>query len=257
MKTLPALPSLLVLSALLLSSAEAHFPILIHNANLGSTNGPVTVIVASGHPFELELEPAIRPERLWWMDRRGRATDLTSALEKTLFRGDTNGIAWHCAFEPPPGDLLLALNSAASHDARQKTVYREYVKVWLPRGRQENWHQRTGQPLEIVPLTRPYGLRPGMVFTGQLLRNEQPVADTEIYAERLNDSKPDAASLPPEPLVTFVVRTDGNGRFALTLPDPGWWVLGGYADDLGTELRDGQSWRLEGFAGAWLRVEPR
>jgi hypothetical protein len=56
--------------------------------------------------------------------------------------------------------------------------------------------------------------------------------------------------------VTFVVRTDDDGRFAFTLSDPGWWVLGAYVDDLGTVSHQGESWKLEGFAGAWLRVEP-
>lgn len=257
------MPSIRPLSGLLLlvwgsmPLAQAHFPILIHDAGLAATNGPVTVTYATGHPFELDFEPAARPERVRWLDRRGRATDVTASLAETLFRADTNAVAWKFVFDPAIDDLLVALDSEPSLDSRQKTLYREYVKLWLYRGRQESWQQRTGQPLEIVPLTRPYGLRPGTVFTGRLLRGNQPVADTEIYAERLNDLRPDTRSLPPEPLITFVVRTDGDGRFALTLSDPGWWVFGAYVDDLGSVAYQGESWRLEGFAGAWVRVEPR
>jgi len=250
------LPALLTLALVATQPVHGHFPILIHDADLAAPQGQVTVTFAAGHPFELDLEPVARPERLRWLDRRGRPTDVTAALEQTLFRGDTNGAGWQFVFSPPPGDVVLALDSASSTDARQKTVYREYVKLWLHRGRQEGWHQRTGQPLEIVPLTRPYGLRPGMVFTGRLLRGDEPVADTEVYAERLNDRRPNPDSLPPDALVTFAVRTDSDGRFAITLSDPGWWVVGAYAQDLGTVSHEGQSWQLEGFAGAWIRVEP-
>jgi cobalt/nickel transport protein len=251
------LPGLLLLVLGWIQPIQAHFPILIHDADLTATNGPVTVTYATGHPFELELEPAARPERVRWLDRRGRATDVTASLAKTSYRADTNAIAWQFVFDPAMDDLLVALDSETSSDPRQKTLYREYVKLWLYRGRQESWQQRTGQPLEIVPLTRPYGLLPGTVFTGRLMRGDQPVADTEIYAERLSDQRPDPGSLPPEPLITFVVRTDGEGRFALTLIDPGWWVFGAYVDDLGSVSHQGETWRLEGFAGAWVRVEER
>jgi cobalt/nickel transport protein len=236
--------------------ARAHFPILIHDAGLGVTNGVVTVIVAAGHPFELEMEAAPRPERLWALDARGRVTNLTAALQPTLFRGDTNAGAWQIRFEPGRGDTVIALDNAPSVDRAQRSLYREYVKVCLHRRMQEGWSQRTGQALEIVPLTRPYGLRAGMVFSGRLLRGDTPVAEAEVYCERLNDRRPAATALPPEPLTTFVVRTDADGRFVVSLPDAGWWVLGAYVEDLGKVRHETEEYRLEGFAGLWLKVEP-
>jgi cobalt/nickel transport protein len=242
-------------AGLVAPAAFAHFPILLHDAPLGATNGPVTVTFATGHPFELAMEPAPRPERLAAVDARGRATNLTAALQPVLFRGDTNAGAWQARFEPTRGDTWLVLDSAPGVDREQKTVYREFVKTCVHRGRQEGWERRTGQPLEIVPLTRPYGLRPGMVFSGRLLRGDAAVAGAEVYAERLSDRPPAPGTLPPEPLITFAVRTDADGRFVLALPDPGWWVVGAYVEDLGTEPHAGERYRLEGFAGLWLRVE--
>jgi cobalt/nickel transport protein len=253
MPTLRPWPGLWLLVITLAHPCLAHFPILIHDADLGATNGPVTVVYATGHPFELEFEPAARPERVRWLDRRGRATDVTASLTQTVFRAETNAVAWRFVLDPPADDLLVTLDSKASTDPRSKTVYREYVKLWLHRGRQEAWQQRTGQPLEIVPYTRPYGLRPGMIFLGRLMRGEQPVADTEVYYEQLSDRAPTV--LPPEPLITFVVRTDSDGRFALALGEPGWWVIGAYVDDLGPVSHQGETWRLDGFAGIWVRVE--
>jgi cobalt/nickel transport protein len=237
-------------------TTRAHFPMLIHDTPLGATNGPVTVTFAIGHPFELDFEPARRPDQLLWIDASGRQTNVTGQLKATLFRNDTNAAGWQIVLHPSTGDHVLALDSAPTVNERQKTLYREFVKVWIHRARQGAWHQRTGQPLEIVPLTRPYGIRPGMVFGGQLLRGNQPVADTEIYAERLNEHPPEAGALPPEPLITFAVRTDSEGRFFFSPPDPGWWVVGAYVDDLGPVLHQDQRFTLEGFAGAWIRIEP-
>lgn len=253
----PVLPIVLFAVCAWLASltARAHFPILIHDAELGATNGVVTITVAAGHPFELEMEAAPPPERLWALDARGRVTNLTAALQPTLFRGDTNAGAWQVRFEPARGDTVIALDGVQEVDRALKSLYREYVKVCLHRGLQGGWNQRTGQPLEIVPLTRPYGLRAGMVFSGRLLRGDAPVADAEVYCERLNDRRPAAAQWPPEPLITFVVRTDADGRFVVSLPDAGWWVLGAYAEDLGKVRHQNEEYRLEGFAGLWLKVE--
>lgn len=237
--------------------AKAHFPILIHDADLAATNGAVTVVYAAGHPFELEMEPVNRPARMWWNDPKGQTADVTAKLEQTLFRADTNGVAWRFAFEPPRGDSLVALDSSLEVSQEDGTAYREFVKVYVHRNRQGGWKQRSGQPLEILPLTRPYGLRAGAVFSGQLVRGEAGVADQEVYLERLNDRRPTARELPPEALITFAVRTDREGRFTITLPDPGWWILGAYVEDAGSVNHEGRSYRLEGFAGLWVRVESK
>jgi cobalt/nickel transport protein len=249
-----------VTSALMLMMTpglQAHFPILVHDGKLGAAQGAVTITYASGHPHELELEPAPRPVRLQISDSRGRVTNLTERLQATLLRGDTNGGAWQVRIEPARGDHLAALDSALLVDDTAKTIYQEYVKVFIHRGLQEGWDRRTGQPIEIVPLTRPYGLRAGTVFTGRLLRGDTPVSNTEIQLERLNERRPDRASLPPEPLITFTVRTDSDGRFAVSLLEPGWWIIGAYVDELGSIQREGEQYQLEGFAGLWVRVEER
>jgi cobalt/nickel transport protein len=237
--------------------ARAHFPILIHDAELGATNGVVTVTYAVGHPFELEMEPADRPGQVMLLGPRGQRTNLTASLQPINFRGQEKMTAWQVRFEPASGDSLIALDTPPTVDEGQKSLYREYVKVCVHRNTQDGWTRRSGQPLEIVPLTRPYGLLPGMVFSGRLLRGEQPVADTEVYFERLNEQVPAAGRLPAEPLVTFAVRTDRDGQFVLSLPDAGWWVIGAYADDLGTMKHAGKDYRHEGFAGLWLKVDTR
>jgi cobalt/nickel transport protein len=255
LKVLLKISASAALMLMLAPALQAHYPILVHDAGLETTQGAVTLTYALGHPYELDLEPVARPERVQITDSRGRVTNVTERLEATLFRGDTNAGAWQVRFEPDRGDHLAAFDSALSIDRAAKTVYQEYAKVCIHRGLQEGWNRRTGQPLEIVPLTRPYGLRAGAVFTGRLMRGEAPVIDTEIQVERLSERRPDRASLPPAPLITMTVRTDRDGRFAVSLLDPGWWIIGAYVDELGSVQREGEQYQLDGFAGLWVRVE--
>ncbi len=46
-------------------------------------------------------------------------------------------------------------------------------------------------------------------------------------------------------------------QFVLSLPDGGWWVVGAYADGLGSKEHGGVEYQLEGFAGLWMHVEER
>jgi len=239
----------------LVSTLHAHFPILIHDADLGDATGQVKVTLAMGHPYELELEPIPRPESVRVLDGRREPSNEADRMEPFLFMDHPEGGAWHFHLEPNRGDTWIAVDGAPAVDTSQKTIYQEYVKVCVHRGRQTGWNRRTGQPLEILPLTRPYGLRTGMVFAARLMHGDIPVANTEIFFERLNEQPPDPKHLPPEPLITYVVRTDAEGHFFVAFPDPGWWVVGAYANDLGKVRREETDFLLDGFAGLWVRVE--
>ncbi len=236
---------------------QAHFPILIHDGGLAGGAGDVAVTFAMGHPSELEFVPAKRPAEVQWMDPQGRVTDLGGRLEETTFRGKTNAEAWRATLQRVRGDGWFLVASEPEVDEASKVIYQEWVKVCLHHERQGGWTRVARHPLEIVPLTRPYGLRPGMVFSGRLLNRGKPVSNAEVYFEHLNDEPPVDGEMPPEPLVTFSVRTDDDGQFVLSLPDGGWWVVGAYADGLGSKEHGGVEYQLEGFAGLWMHVEER
>jgi cobalt/nickel transport protein len=235
----------------------AHFPILIHDGGLKGEDGEVDVTFAVGHPFELEFVEARRPAEFQWMDPQGRVSDLSAGLKPTTFRGRTNTVAWRVSSERVRGDGWFLVASEPEVDEAAKVIYQEWVKVCAHHERQGGWTRVARHPLEIVPLTRPYGLRAGMAFSGRLLNRGKPMANAEVYFEHLSDEAPVESEMPPEPLVTFSVRTDDEGRFVLSLPDGGWWVMGAYAEGLGLKERGGVEYQLEGFAGLWVFVEER
>jgi cobalt/nickel transport protein len=77
-----------------------------------------------------------------------------------------------------------------------------------------------GLPVEIEPLTRPYGLWTGNLFTGVVRKNGQPVPFAEVEVEWRNDG---SVTPPAGPFVTQVLKADGNGVFSYAMPRAGWW----------------------------------
>ena len=236
-----------------------HFPMLLHDAPLAQVNQAIQVWFAVGHPFEQEYEDAQRPEKLVAVIGMGGKVDLTAKLtewKKTV--GDQSVAAWQVNYTPDAaGDVILALDTAPDISKSGKNLFQEYLKTYIHVEREIGWDRRTGQPLEIVPLTRPYGLQEGFVFTGRLMKGEEPVPDVKVYVEQKLSTPPKAEDLPPEPLITAVVKTDERGYFSHTLPNAGWYILGAFVDQLGTITRDGKTYTHDGFAGIWVHVEKR
>ncbi len=50
------------------------------------------------------------------------------------------------------------------------------IKVVVHVQAQKGWDASAGDAIEIMPLTRPYGLQPGMVFQVQALWQQKPLA---------------------------------------------------------------------------------
>lgn len=238
--------------------AYAHFPMLIPDSPFAEVNQSVEILYSVGHPYERDYEDAEKPHKVTAIPSAGSPEDITSALapKPLTVSGITHG-AWSVAFAPKQsGDTVIALDSAPSISRNGETLYQEYVKTVIHAERQRGWDARTGRPLEIVPLTRPYGLQEGFVFTGRLMKGDEPVAGETIYIEQFVEEVPDPDNLPPEPLITQVVKTGEGGYFTHTLPNAGWWVMGAYVDGIGEIGHEGKTYRLNAFAGLWVRVEP-
>jgi cobalt/nickel transport protein len=115
---------------------------------------------------------------------------------------------------------------------------------------QNGWDNAVGGGQELVPLTRPYGLRAGAVFQA-LLRGPGP-AGALVEVERYNPSPP--KDLPPDEHITRAVKTDPNGVATVTLPDPGWWAITAVRDG-GTRERDGKNYPVKARCTFWVHVD--
>mgnify|MGYP000926174616 CR=1 FL=1 len=245
-----------ILMLVMSPAAFSHFPILIHDAPFAEVNQAVKFMFAVGHPYEQEYTDPPKPEKVTAFGPNGQSTDLTASLTAGQYTVDTlTAKVWEFTYKPEaPGDCIVALNTAPEIGLNNM-LNQEFLKVCLHVEEQGGWDTRTGQPLEIVPLTRPYGLEEGYVFTGQLLKGNEPLAGVSVEIEQFMTQVPAAEDLPPEPLITKVVKTDPNGVFTYTLPHPGWWIIAAYVENAGEIQKDGRTYTLSGLAALWIHVE--
>lgn len=236
---------------------HAHFPMLIHDAPFAEVNQVVNMMFAVGHPYEQEYADPPKPEKVVAILPSDQSVDITNELKEGTYKVDQlTADVWELNFQPEaPGDFIIALDTEPEFGLNN-TVHQEYLKVLVHAEESGEWDKRTGQPLEIVPLTRPYGLEEGYVFTGQLFKGDQPLGGAEIEIEQFLTHVPAVEDLPPEPLITKVVKTDPNGVFSHTLPHPGWWIIAASVENAGEIEIDGQTFTLSGLAGLWVHVEP-
>ena len=98
-----------------------------------------------------------------------------------------------------------------------KERYRRYLKSLLQVGGQsdETWRRRIGHRLEIVPLTNPYGHRPGDCLTVLLLFDDKPLTASQL----------EACHRGPDKVTTQTVSTDNAGQATIRLTHAGPWLL--------------------------------
>lgn len=225
---------------LLAGTALAHFPILLPATPWGRVGEELELVHSFGHPFEVERAPAARPLRFSVFPPDGDAVDLLPTLgEEGAARMD-----WRARYTPRQrGDHLVALTSpVGEHDGRP---WQDFTKLVLHvPAVQRGWDRVLGDPLEVVPLTRPYGIAVGASVRAEVLADGQPLAHAVVEVERCNTTAPDP--LPPEPFVTRVEKTDRSGALATTLERAGWWILSARRDTPSGTQR----------ASLWVHVGP-
>jgi cobalt/nickel transport protein len=213
---------LLALPLVLLSAgaALAHFPLLLPLTPWGTHGQALEVVYTFGHPFEVEAAPAARPVRFAVFPPGKPAVDLLAGLGGAA--GEERP-EWRARFTPTDrGDHVVALTGPVLAHGGKKLQDFVKVVVHVP-ALQGGWDRALGDPLEVVPLTRPYGLAAGGVFRAEVLAEGAPLAGAEVEVEYRNEQAPDP--LPDEPFITGVEKTDRSGAFGATLGKPGWWIV--------------------------------
>jgi cobalt/nickel transport protein len=239
-------------------SSFAHFPILKLDTPMAKIDQPVLVWFAVGHPYEQDYEDAEKPHKVIVVTPTSKTIEITNTLKKGIFEERKEKPAiWTTQYSPKQkGDFVFALDTKTIF-GRRKQAYQDYLKTVLHVDRQNGWRQRSGQPLEIVPLTRPYGLEEGFVFTGQLLKGDEPVSGVEVLLEPFLEKVPDLDNLPAEPFITRSVVTDPNGVFSYTLPTAGWWIVAAYVENIGSVQHQDQTYTLNSQAILSVYIDKR
>ncbi len=240
-------------------AARAHFHMLFPDDKPAAQPGDkVKFTYRWGHPFEHELFDATKPVELIVISPAGEKSKLTDLEEFKVPAGKNKVTAHRFVFEPRGtvaervGDYVFALTTPQVFMKDEEVILEDTVKVVLHVQAQKGWDQVVGLPFELVPLTRPYGLKPGMVFQAQALFKDKPLAGAMVEVERYNEVPP--KELPPEEHRTRAVKTDPNGILTCTLPDAGWWCITAYRDG-GKAGHAGKNYPLQQRTTFWVYVD--
>ncbi len=232
----------------------AHFGMILPDeAMLDQEDGRTLALrIGFGHPFEPSGMEMAAPEVFAVRTPEGE-TDLTEALEPADFHG-APGFALTYPVERP-GVHVFHTTPQPYWEPAEDVFIVHYAKTYVPAyGDDTGWDAELGLPIEIVPLTRPFGLWAGNVFQGVVKRDGAPVPGAEIEVEFYNEDG--AASVPSDLMVTQTVRADDAGVFTYAAPRPGWW--GFAALDTADEQMDREGTMKDVEIGAviWVHFEP-
>ena len=155
-----------------------------------------------------------------------------------------------------PGVYQFFVEQKPYFEPAEEQFIQQIAKVYVDTfGLEEGWQQPIGLKVEIVPLTRPFGLWEGNTFKGQVLINGKPAPNVRVEIEYYNDKH---VKYPNDALITQVVKTDANGYFVYTVPWSGWWGFSAITDG-GTykNPQDGKEYPLELDAVLWIYAYPK
>ena len=248
----------LILSA---AASQAHYNMLLPDSWSAKKGETVGITYQWGHPFEHQLFDAPLPEAVLLLSPGGAKTiDLSRTRQEIKVVGEgQKKVAAH-RFQLTPeerGDYVIVLQVPPIWMEEEQEFLNDKVKAVLHVQAQKAWDREVSSseyPLDLVPLTRPYGLQPGMVFQAQVRVLGKPVSGTLVEIERYNPAPPD--KLPRDEHITRTAKSDPSGVVTATLTDPGWWCLTAQ-QDAGKKMHDGKEYPVRRRVTFWVYVDER
>ncbi|MEF8788093.1 MAG: DUF4198 domain-containing protein [Planctomycetota bacterium] len=200
----------------------AHFQVLKPSQPVVTPEGSKTVSLDIRFTHPMEQGPVMEmgePEQFGVLVD-GEKKSLMDSLQERTIDGSTAYTAEYRVKEP--GDHVFYIEPSPYWEPAEGKMIVHYTKVVVNAlGLQQGWDSMVGFPVEIKPLTRPYGLWTGNVFRGVVMRNGEPVPGAEIEVEYYNEGS--RVEAPSSTFVTQVLKTDENGVFSYAIPREGWW----------------------------------
>jgi cobalt/nickel transport protein len=241
-----------VVVAVLAVSAQAfaHFGMLIPSKATVSKTDPRTVDVqiSFSHPFEMKGMDMAKPKAFGVMSGESR-DDLLGSLKPTQVMGKA---AWSSQYPVrKPGVYIFYMDPEPYWEPAEDAFISHHTKVVVPAyGEEAGWDRETGQKIEIVPLTRPFGLYAGNVFQGIVKVDGKPLPYAEVEIEFYN--RDDRVEAPTEYMVTQSAKADPNGVFTYAAPRAGWWGFAALTTADFKLERDGKEKQVEIGGVIWV-----
>ena len=181
-------------------------------------NPNLELTLAFCHPFEQNGMDMAKPNKFGVMAGKEK-TDLLGTLQEIKFLDHQ---AWKTSYTlKKPGIYTFYVDPQPYWEPAENKYIIHQTKTYVAAfGAEEGWDQEVGLKAEIIPLTRPFGLYAGNVFTGIVKFKGKPAAGVDVEVEYYNADK--KVTAPNDYFFTQVVKTDKNGVFTFAVPKAGW-----------------------------------
>ncbi len=235
------------------SSLFAHFQTVMTDRSVVAqgSDPKISVSYEFVHPFEQELMNMRMPLEVGvFFD--GNKTSLSSKIRSSHFETLATWEAEYTA--KAPGIYQFYVDPDPYFEPSEEKFIRHLAKTIVDVfGAGEGWDKPIGLKAEIIPLSRPYSLYAGSVFSAQVLYKGKPAAGATVEVEFYNNK---GLKAPNDMYVTHVLKADKNGIFHVGLPQDGWWGFAALINDDVKIQREGKSYPVELGAVLWLKTEP-
>ncbi len=234
------------------ADARAHFAMLLPSDDIVTMQDEKDISVRAWflHPFERMVLTMKKPVS-FGVRVRGEGTDLLANLTKADI---PDGTAYDLSYRiRKPGDHIFHMELAPYWDANEEIFIVQSSKVVINAlGRSGGWEEPLGMEVEIVPLTRPYGLWAGNVFQGRVLFRGKPKAGATVEVEHYNAEG--SLKAPSTAYITQTVLTDPNGIFTYAIPGKGWWGFAAVFPTDETKAFRNKMYKIERGASFWVHA---
>ena len=265
MRAVNSILSVVVLMVMLAVTAPAlaHFGTITPSDDIVTQDDSKTLRlqVKFIHPMEMHYMEMAKPKR-FGVVHAGKKTDLLGTLQAAKGQSlDQNEkfTFWTSDFQiRRPGDYAFYVEPTPYWEPAEDVFIVHYTKVCVNAfGLEAGWDEPIGLETEIIPLTRPYGLWTGNLFTGQVLLKGKPVPFAEVEIEYLNESPGNISVVipPADPYVTQVIKADANGVFSYAMPRAGWWGFAALNEADWKLKHDGKEKGVEIGAVYWIHTQ--
>ncbi|PLX39850.1 MAG: DUF4198 domain-containing protein, partial [Deltaproteobacteria bacterium] len=151
-----------------------------------------------------------------------------------------------------PGDQIFIVEPAPYWEPAEEAFIIHLTKVVVGAlGLEVGWDEPAGAKVEILPLTRPYGLWTGNIFTGVVMKDGKPLPSAEVEVEYLNE---DGITPPSDSYITQVVKADEGGVFSYAMPREGWWGFAALVEGDKKLEHEGKMYPVEIGGVIWVRT---
>lgn len=241
-----------VLVLVCVSSMLAHFQtVMVEKSVLEQGDNPKVVLKYEfTHPFEQSLMRMEKPQDVGVFVEGVRH----SLAEKMVAKKKDGMQYWEASYTvEEPAVYQFYVDPVPYFEPAEEKFIRHQTKTIVDAfGAGEGWDEPVGFKAEIIPLSRPYSLYAGNLFSGQVFYQGEPVPFAEVEIEFYNTK---GLKAPNDTYVTQVTKADVNGVFHVALPKAGWWGFAALLEDDETLAYQGVEYPIELGAVLWLKTE--